>query len=195
MHEDIQLTGAIGFSFQESWNSKIQKFFTGNAEYTHTFVVVDDLNDRLLIQHALLSGVMKTTMRRYLEPNAAFVVYMPTVSKEKIDKALNMLELLVGKRYGILQWFGYGLMFILHKLGLKKKNPFGSGMSCSEMAWKYVKELGLGRILGSDWEEIDDDDVTPDDIYGAVSKLDGDFRFVLKKKLGETMPTVIGGSD
>ncbi len=168
----LQLKGAIGIVSDKTkvWNREVVIPITSSTA-THIFVVVRDPtpDEPALVLEATMSGVVVHPLTKYLnhkELGFSFHLYLPSVPRAEIHKAVDGLWYLAGKKYGIIQYIGLGIVLLIRKLtGKRFKNPLGMNIICSELGTLYAKRLKAPAA-----DKLDRDTVTPGDVEQQLIK-------------------------
>lgn len=130
-----------------------------DSEWSHCFVIVDKIGeDYLIMESSFFGGVKFDLLSKYINKNVRCEIY-------EFDDGHDCLDALVpfiGKNYGYFQSLGYLVM----KLFKLEKNPFTSGLWCSE----YVLMCLLHGNLSDKFSHLSPNSTTPEDLYKIISK-------------------------
>ena len=150
------MRGAIGFSSNQTHLLSRLIVWATKSKWTHVFLIIDDCKVLTVYTSTFeASGfsVHKDKFEKYLKPRMEYEVYILDNTDEAKFSALKEVLTLDGRSYGILQLIGFGLKLLFRGF---KSNPVSSGIICSELGWRYLREL---RVSG--YEKFDKDTVSP----------------------------------
>ena len=158
------MKGVVGSSRSNSWISKVIRWFR-DAKVSHTFIIINGRGDEPLF--VLEAGKREVLIvpfeQRYC--NDYVELYAPLVNYNKVNSAVDKVLPYIEKRYGYLQILGFALVSLLKKIGIKIKNPIGTGIICSELVLLYLRELEL-----AEFKKLNRDTIAPDDLLQIIQK-------------------------
>lgn len=168
------MTGLIGFSWnRKSWVSKVIGFFRKSFYKnppSHCFVVFGSLLDETIVGEASDPRIRLNPLSKYLnnkdkKTELWFLSTIPTAKKEEV--CVELMDL-VNKKYGYIQLFGFIIIWLCNKIGIKyNTNPFTQGMVCSEYVNHSLDRMGF---VNEFLRNLDHNSIAPDHIHLAFSE-------------------------
>ena len=144
----------IAFTTSNNWFSRLIRWFT-KSQWSHCLLILDDMlwNDALIFE-ASAWGVRISLWSKYRDqPHETYSINKPCSSK--------CLYKFLGKRYGYLQILGDAAA----KIFRLKYNPFTNDYVCSEIVLRCLKDNHF-----KEFEHLDPNLVTPEDLYRIISR-------------------------
>ena len=136
------IKGLIGFTKDNSFISKAIRFFR-KSEYSHCFIIVDNLISKTIVGEAMEFGVRLEPLSKYLKKGTTLELWNVDIDPITKVEGLKKIMTLVGRTYGYLQLIGFVWIWLWNKFGIKKDNPFKGGII-------YSTCIGPARIWRKD---------------------------------------------
>lgn len=148
----------IGFSTNKlNFFSKAIQWWT-KSRWSHTFLVLQPIGDDFLIAEAAFHGGVKfNLLSRYKASH--YDVELLAVPSYPIDCLLPY----IGTNYGVKQIIG----FLISDTLKLHQNVFTDDLVCSEFVYLWL----INSPLNSNFEQFDQNRVTPQNLYEILSKL------------------------
>lgn len=168
---NVGLRGAVGFSdytgggfFQ--FVAKCIRFFT-KSQWSHTFcITMEDFLLGPIVEEAGPMGVVNASIDKYLDGPFYCKLWKIKATEDQIDAGIRRVFPMLNKSYGYFMLLGFILVWLWHKITLRKaNNPFRGGIICSELVLEYLKAIfpDNAALL-----EMDRDTTSPEDIYEFI---------------------------
>jgi len=167
------LRGCIGFMRSTGSGcgavlSRAIRMFTA-GEWSHVFVVLDraPLSDDYYIIEAGEFGVRLSLLSEYVgEPGIEFALYKPKVEDSALYEGFEAVIKLNGRSYGYAQFLGFVLVWPYYMVtGKRRKNPFGSGIICSELGLIYLQAT---KVRPEVFDGMDKNLTSPEDLNDEI---------------------------
>lgn len=150
----------VGFSYHLGFApiSSLIRWYLGRS-FSHTYIKLQlsELEEPSVF-HAVGKGVSILSYSNFLKMNVAVKEFELEISEELYLGICNEFHDFAGTSYGALQNLG----IILYDKGIVKKNPFSTGINCSEWVAYCLEE-----VFPKDWDSHSRDfnSIKPSEIY------------------------------
>lgn len=181
----------IGFSAnRKSKLASLIRFFT-RSKWSHCFVLGPSIQGYATVIEASELVAVVPFIRNYkTNADEGYEVWdcIAATTSDKERAFARVFFELSGKQYGFFQllWFVYDWAALTLRGKRSKKNPFPSGVICSEMNWYYLNFLG-GEYRQLVWH-LDPDTTHCGDLYSLIVNRPDLFKLTEMKELGNDQP-------
>lgn len=164
------------------WFSKAQRFFT-RMPYTHTAVVIGDINGQSAILEAKTLVVVSPWKNTQYDQSMSYWVFRPSATFNPAP-LLDLWARYAGEEYGFgqLLWFVY--RYVMESWPFRtdvrrQKNWFPYGDICSELVFNWIGWLSLGSAdLAAIKEEWTENTCHSGDIFAICTRANKDFTLI-----------------
>lgn len=177
-------TGDIAFSHPRKMGfySKAVRFFT-NSKWSHCFYISQNyMGESMVFESDLKAQIVPWNKEYIVKDKDIFEVYRPIIASERaIEKATRETYFqYAGDTYGFLSIPWFAIRETLKKITgvVLRKNFSTSGVICSELLIVYIRSLG-GQYF-AEFESLNPEETSPEDIYRLVKSKPHLFEFVIK---------------
>lgn len=189
----LDFCGCVGFMRTKKTGcggllSRLIRMFSF-GEWSHVFVVLgeDPVAGNIIIE-ASETGVKLNTLAEYvLDPNVEYALYKPKVGLRELLEGLKAVLALNGRSYGYLQFIGFVVVWPWYMItGKRRKNPFGSGIICSELGLIFLQTTKVNPAV---FDKMDLSLCSPEDLNDAIDTDKEHFELMAVRKAVPVPPT------
>lgn len=185
----MDLSGCVGFMRSRGSGcgailSRLIRMFSA-GEWSHVFVVLsEDPVAGWVIIEAGEFGVRLGLLSDYTkDPNLDYALYKPKMPLRNILAGLKEVVKLNGRSYGYLQFIGFVLVWPWYMItGRRRRNPFGSGIICSELGLIYLRATDVRPEV---FDNMDLSLCSPEDLNDVIDTDREHFDLVAVQKNGK----------
>jgi hypothetical protein len=165
------------------WFSKAQRFFT-RMPYTHTGVVIGDINGIPAVLEAKTLVVVSPWSTAQFDPSMSYWVFRPTLENFGLAPLMDLWTRYAGQEYGFGQLLWFVFRYVMESWPFRAdvrrhRNWFPNGDICSELVFNWIGWLSLGsRKLEEIKNEWYENTCHAGDIFTICSRASDDFTLI-----------------